>query len=222
MGLSPLAFNSPSEACFMRWVSSSRLIVLALAMGSCMGLSVPALATSVDFYIQNANLTSSALTQTGSLDVYVVTDPATFSSKSYDGDVIADSTAGLTLLSTSYGTSLAHTTAPYSVGLFVSNQYSAGEVFASDNTPLGSPAALQSGFGLFRVNYQIDPNTVGTYNLSFDPIYSDMSDSSGVALPGVTFHGGTITVAAAPETPEPASLAVLALGAVGLLARRRR
>lgn len=74
-------------------------------------------------------------------------------------------------------------------------------------------------FGVAHVEYTVDAGaTLGTRTLQFT-LATDITDNFDDLIPVSTLNG-TITVAAA--VPEPSTLALAALGGIGLIAARRR
>jgi hypothetical protein len=191
-------------------------------------VAMPALATAgtVTFSAPTITLTQSAGVQTGFLDV-TITDSGS--------DVVNGFNVQLTtpgpITFTSGDTS---TAAPY---IFAGN--SADE--ASSNPPFSvsgnldyynSDAALAAGqtvghspFGLLRIGYSIPANFTGTVALTIPTLEQDPTFGAGwldsafnTIEPAIV--NGSITVNA-PATPEPSSIVLLMLGAIGLFGVRR-
>jgi hypothetical protein len=115
-------------------------------------------------------------------------------------------------------------TAPASAAVFGTanpaqgGTYYAGYALASGSATLSPGAALN----LLALRIAAAPGTLGTFDLIVGPGSTLYADDALNPVPGATFAGGAVTVTPAAAVPEPTSLALVALGALPLLRRRRR
>ena len=95
-----------------------------------------------------------------------------------------------------------------------------------DPSDAGTTLAAGASLGLLRVEYSVPANTTGvfpltvvdgTQNPSNGSIWGDSQFNVNIPL----LASGAITVSPAAITPEPSSLLLLVLGAVGLFGVRR-
>ncbi len=80
-----------------------------------------------------------------------------------------------------------------------------------------TPAPLFDGAGLMSVAYDVTPGKLGSFSVDLNPNVTQLFDDSFRAIPGVDLARGTVTI-----VPEPATLSLLAVGALAALRRRRR
>jgi hypothetical protein len=93
----------------------------------------------------------------------------------------------------------------------------------SDN---GTNVVAGTPLGLLRVQYSVPANTTGSFPLTIvdgftDPVNGSIWGDSGDNVNLPLLASGAINVAPAAITPEPSSLLLLVLGAVGLFGVRR-
>jgi hypothetical protein len=196
-------------------LSSLRLCAAIAAVGLPILLAPQtASAATVDVWVDDAVVFSPLSTFTGSLDVYVTSAVST-PIFSYNTEVSLSPTGGGVIFLTPAWDTTAHTPAfPGPAGFFNSTTATVIQV-AHDTNPAIN---LDNNEGLFRINYQVAPGTLGVFNLDFTQALSNIFDSNNQPVDAV-FHGGTITVVAVPE---PASLTILGVAGALLLKRRRR
>jgi len=90
----------------------------------------------------------------------------------------------------------------------------------------GTNSVAGTPLGLLRVEYSVPANTTGSFPLTIidsfqDPAFGSVWGDSGGNVNLPLLASGAINVAPAAITPEPSSLLLLVLGAVGLFGVRR-
>lgn len=127
--------------------------------------------------------------------------------------------AGVTMTS-SGGTGASIAGAEYGGGPFPSTDafsVMAGDTAVFSNDTAGVvPVSVADGDILLKVKLHLDPGAVGTYDLTFDDLFTSLYDGSNQPVEFIT-SPGTLTI-----TPEPASLGLLGIAGLGLLRRRSR
>ena len=179
-------------------------------------MSAAAAAASAEVVVQAPTFTTNA---GGAFDVPVrfTAAESSFPISGYYIDLRVTRLSGTGTLSLTGATPAANNPVGLTPMFFATpNSTPPGGNFNADSS--SSTFAVADGTGLFSATYAI--TGTGTFGLSFitsgDPsnLYNAVTSAQ---VPPVTFSGGTITV-----VPEPASLALAAVGTAALLRRRRQ
>jgi hypothetical protein len=191
-------------------------------------VAMPALATAgtVTFSAPTISLTQSAGVQTGFLDV-TISDSGS--------DVVNGFSVQLTTPGPITFTSGDTSTTPTYVFAGNSSDDTNGnppfsvsgnlDYFNSDAANGSGQTVTSAPLGLLRIGYSIPANFVGTVTLSIPTLEQDPTFGAGYLDSGFNniepaIVNGSITVSA-PATPEPSSIVLLMLGAIGLFGVRR-
>jgi hypothetical protein len=213
----------------MSLLSSKRIARGLAALVAVVALPALAMAGTVTFSAPTISLTESAGVQTGFFNVIITDSVGGVDQIQGFGAQVVSSDALVTFIAADLTTTNAVNPAPY---VFVGNtggggfnQQTPNDEYNTD-VPLNNtgPFLTVAPEALVRVEYSIPANYVGTTTLSittdpdspFAAFWNDAALNSD--LPAII--NGSITVSA-PATPEPSSIVLLALGAIGLFGVRR-
>jgi hypothetical protein len=199
---------------------------LALFLGASTGQAALVL------HVPDVVLSQSASIQTGSFLVYLEeTDSTQANVSSYNVGLLQSASSPITItrsIAVAPHPSLFNKSpampSPQPAGYTPTRDiYLADEFLDENSAPINAAVVNGTADGLFRINYTIPENTVGTFpfNVDTNPLlfqFAEIQGANVVPIAGIVVDNGSITI---NPVPEPATLGLALLG-LPLVLRRRR
>jgi len=186
---------------------------LGVFLGAVLGVFVFASVASAGIMVTAPTFSAPNTSGSGTFTV-TVTFEGSYNVAGYDVDLLLTGRSGATGLAFA-GASGATTNYVFSLphAGFSMQDNTASHIFGQDTLNSGTETLANVTKNLVTVNYTVAPGTQGVFDVALSN--TDGFNDGSVSL-GEGFTPGVITI-----TPEPATMALLAVGALALVRRRR-